>query len=244
MIILHDEQLIFIKPKKVAGTSFEIALSKFATDKDIITKLSPEDEIKRELLSGRRSQNCEWNFPDPKLLRRPKAVAKSLLCIKPNTKYYNHMGLEEIKSLATKEVWSNFKKLSIIRDPFDVIASQYQFRLLKGRIKSMSLMDFVESNPSVLHLNREHYFVDGRISIDVMLRFENLIEDITLHGPAILSGYRQIALDLKKIHAKRSGTSNYKEKYKDEWEELAPILADENRQLIELYYPQYLSRCQ
>ena len=45
MLVLHDYKIIFLKPRKVAGTSFEIALSKFSkNDKDIITNIHKIEE--------------------------------------------------------------------------------------------------------------------------------------------------------------------------------------------------------
>jgi hypothetical protein len=44
VIICHPLKLIFMKTKKVGGTSFEIALSSFCDDDSIITPISPADE--------------------------------------------------------------------------------------------------------------------------------------------------------------------------------------------------------
>ena len=47
MIYLRDHNLLFLKPRKVGGTSFEIALSTFAGPRDIVTPITPSDEIGR-----------------------------------------------------------------------------------------------------------------------------------------------------------------------------------------------------
>lgn len=44
MIFLGKHGLLFLKARKVAGTSFEIALSRFAGPDDIITPIAPDDE--------------------------------------------------------------------------------------------------------------------------------------------------------------------------------------------------------
>lgn len=50
MIISHKYRYIFLKTNKTAGTSVEIALSRFCGPDDIITPITPEDEeIRREL---------------------------------------------------------------------------------------------------------------------------------------------------------------------------------------------------
>lgn len=48
MIISHKHKFIFIKTKKTAGTSIEIALSSICDADDIITRISSEDEKTRK----------------------------------------------------------------------------------------------------------------------------------------------------------------------------------------------------
>ena len=61
MIISHKHQFIFIKTKKTAGTSIEIALSQFCGEKDIITTISEEDEQIRQELNFSSAQNYMKN---------------------------------------------------------------------------------------------------------------------------------------------------------------------------------------
>ena len=57
MIIYHPLKLIFVKTKKVGGTSFEIALSKYCSGNCIITEILPEDEQLRQELGFQPAQN-------------------------------------------------------------------------------------------------------------------------------------------------------------------------------------------
>jgi hypothetical protein len=57
MIVCHERKIIFVKTKKVGGTSFEIALSKFCGPNCIITPITPADEDLRKSLGFRGAQN-------------------------------------------------------------------------------------------------------------------------------------------------------------------------------------------
>ena len=56
MIVLHEHKLIALKPRKVGGTSFEIALSKYASESSIITSINYLDEknVKNLDFAGRK----------------------------------------------------------------------------------------------------------------------------------------------------------------------------------------------
>ena len=47
LLYLSKSNMLFLKPRKVAGTSFEIALSRSAGTADIVTPISLEDELIR-----------------------------------------------------------------------------------------------------------------------------------------------------------------------------------------------------
>ena len=69
MILSHDYRFIFVKPKKVAGTSLEILLSQLCGPDDIITPIARKDEATRSRLGFPGPQNYrkrlrETNFDD------------------------------------------------------------------------------------------------------------------------------------------------------------------------------------
>ena len=59
MIVNHEYRFIFVKTRKTAGTSVEIALSAFSGPGDIITPIKPTDEETRRSLGYRGAQNFE-----------------------------------------------------------------------------------------------------------------------------------------------------------------------------------------
>ncbi len=67
MIVSHKHKFIFIKTRKTAGTSVEIALSKICGKNDILTPISPKDEIYRQEYANISAQNFTIPFSRLKL---------------------------------------------------------------------------------------------------------------------------------------------------------------------------------
>ena len=59
MIVSHKNRFIFLKTRKTAGSSIEIALSKHCGPEDIITKIAPSEEELRLGLGYRGRQNTQ-----------------------------------------------------------------------------------------------------------------------------------------------------------------------------------------
>ena len=59
MIVSYEHNLIFIKPRKVAGTSFEIALRALTGPSDIITPVYDESGAVAEY-SAKQPQNYQY----------------------------------------------------------------------------------------------------------------------------------------------------------------------------------------
>ena len=57
MIISKSNKFVFIKGRKVAGTSIEAGLSMLCTSDDILTPITPIDELLRLKTKGLMTQN-------------------------------------------------------------------------------------------------------------------------------------------------------------------------------------------
>ena len=68
VIASHQHRFVFLKTRKTAGTSVEIALSKVCGPDDVITEISPEDEKLRQAAGGRAPQNFQ-SPPQPQISR-------------------------------------------------------------------------------------------------------------------------------------------------------------------------------
>jgi hypothetical protein len=137
MIISKQNKFVFVKGRKVASTSMEILLSRYCNDMDIITPITPIDELKRISLGG----NCCRNYLKKRMfnsqLRKEKNYLYSILMANdgelsdikiPSCYYNNHMSLSEIESKygVFDESWV---VLAIDRNPYDKIISMINMNL-------------------------------------------------------------------------------------------------------------------
>lgn len=92
MIISHEHKFIFVKTRKRAGTSIEIALSKFCGPDDVICPITESDELVREQVGHRGAQN--YHLP---LSRHRPGDWLQLLKTRKRKVFYNHMSAGEIR---------------------------------------------------------------------------------------------------------------------------------------------------
>jgi hypothetical protein len=107
-----------------------------------------------------------------------------------------------IKRQLGDEIWSNYFKFCVIRNPFDKAVSAYYFfkdcegnrsrikdrQPLFRRIQSKFISSSKRDSPQYLFedwildggmfRDRDNYVIDDRICVDAFIRFENLQEDI------------------------------------------------------------------
>ncbi len=101
MIISHRHKFIFLKPRKVAGTSVEVALAQHCGEDDIVTPIG--------------AFNPEW---DKDQYSHPG---------KKWPGYGRHATLKRIRKQLGRELWDDYFKFAITRNPWDLVVSQYHW---------------------------------------------------------------------------------------------------------------------
>ncbi len=169
MILCKDLNIIFFKTKKVGGTSFEIALSKYCDENDIVTPISPEDEITRANLGYQGPTN-----------HKNRDRSRDLVNLGVTGNFRNHMIAEEIYHNLGHEIFSKSKKISIHREPLDFIVSQYWFQKTGNNKKfvDLSVREWMKLQYKTIEENYKIAPISGPYSPDIILNYETLAADI------------------------------------------------------------------
>jgi hypothetical protein len=124
LILSEQFRFIFIKGKRVGGTSVEIGLSTICGSRDIITPIAPVDELERIRLGGRARNYAFTRECEEAYVERIQTTPRSSLgqVSVPKERYYNHMPLREVIAVYGTSV-SSFDILCVERSPYAKILS-------------------------------------------------------------------------------------------------------------------------
>jgi hypothetical protein len=167
VIVSHTHRLIFIKTKKTAGTSMEIALSAICGPDDVITPISERDEVERRRLGYRGPQNCRVRFG-----RYRSQDALRLALHREPLRFYNHTPAPEIRRLLPREVWDGYYKFCFDRNPWDKAISHYYWQ--GGDARFGNIKDFLLSGRGQPYSNYHLYSIRGFPAMDKIYRYEEI----------------------------------------------------------------------
>jgi len=168
MIISHQYKFIFIKTRKTAGTSIEAFLSQVCAAEDVFTPVHPP-------LFGHQSRNYRGLFnplAEFRVDRGMLAWARTTKHLALRERFYNHMPARLVQLRLPPDVFNDYFKFCVERNPWDKALSYYHMANHKAGGK-LSLQKFVK---------RRQFSVDyplytdaqGRLLVDHVVRFENL----------------------------------------------------------------------
>lgn len=188
MIICYSQNLLFIKTRKTAGTSVEIALSRLCSETDVVTPLVEhygEEELRR---AEGGHPPCNWKKTLPQ--HRTWGEWRELLLSGKRTRMFTqHSTAADIKHAIGEPAWNRLFKFTIERNPWDRAVSRYWWekqrredRFVKAYGKPFpgiteSLRCYAEHKQSWLS-NWGHYTIDDELAVDKVLFYEQLFDDL------------------------------------------------------------------
>lgn len=218
MIISHKHKFIFIKNRKTAGTSMEIALASLCGPKDIITRISKEDEQVRRGLGYPGEQNIYLPLWRYKMEDLPRLMANRSL-----KKYENHMSVKELLKLIPRQTWDEYFTFAFERNPWDKTISHYLWA--NGPKKFGSIKEYLLKRHPGLIRGYDLYSYNYLPAVDKVYKMEEMDEALVDISSRL--GLQQ-PLELPKYKAK-GGIRKDKRHYRD-------ILTEEEKEMISLIY--------
>jgi hypothetical protein len=159
VIVSHEHGFVFMKTRKTAGTSVEIALSRVCGDDDVITPVTDEDEALRRAGGGRGPQNFE---APPNLDRRA----------------FNHMPVSMVRKMLGRKRFESYFSFAIERNPWDAVVSLYHWRFRDADPGDFAAYVASEAVETFATKNQRIYRLKGEVAVDRVLRYESLADEL------------------------------------------------------------------
>lgn len=174
VIVSYRYGYVFLKTRKVAGSSVELFLRRDCGPNDIVTALSQEDEAIAAEVGARAPTDVAARLALPWELS-PRRVRKMIRTRRwPVVReWWGHQPAESVRRQLGEDVWQRSFKFSIVRNPWDRVVSSYYWR--RSRRGDQISLDQVIADAA---RNWEILSIDGRVAVDRVVRFEHLLDDV------------------------------------------------------------------
>ena len=178
MILSHSRKFIFIKTRKVSGTSMEISLSQVGGNDDILTPISFEDELIRLDLGGCLPQNYgdknEQRFRELIRARSP-AVDR----VKHKGRFYNHVPASKVRAHVGQNIWDEYFTFSMERHPYEKVMSVLYYHM-RGRENWNFDKELRRVIKKKNYVNYPVYSDGDQPIVDFIVNYERLQDDLNV----------------------------------------------------------------
>ncbi len=229
MILCHKYKFIFVKTKKTASTSIELLLSKICGKKDIITPVSEltwlgnirrfekvTEEDLREVIKAKPPQNYKGSkffelryffiqfsrFYINKFFSILRSGTKNKVFKKKRRyKYDQHMEISEVKKYINDDIYKEYYKFAVVRDPYDqAISDFYDQSSRPEHIQYKSFDDYLDKRVKYFfYKNKRKFIINNKNELNGIIKYESLQNDLKKIFRLLNVKNKNIFKDLKKI---------------------------------------------
>ncbi len=178
MIASFRHNFIFIKTRKTAGTSIEMALSQSCGPDDVVAPIMLTDELARGIRLQNASPALDGDLREAAARHDNARYNRLLLQLKNNAGFSSHMPAVAIRERLPETFWRSAFKFTIERHPYEKAVSCAYF-LLRHRPADK----FADVLDMTIHRRLFDdfglYTIDGQVVVDRIIRYEHLPADLS-----------------------------------------------------------------
>ena len=152
MIISHKHKFIFIKSRKTAGSSIQLALEKHCGPDDVVCTMGPHTHEELGTYTPRNEKGFE-----------------------------GHDTASMVRSKVGKEIWQNYFTFVFVRNPFDRAVSQFWFDFRGRKRTTQTFKQYLRASATSKltkpYLGNWHFYTDknNQIIVDFVGEYERLL---------------------------------------------------------------------
>ena len=185
MIISYAHNFIFIKTRKTAGSSMEIALSSHAGSDDVVTPLGFDQDSQRyQMYPGLLPQNFSSDKSLEKAFgeaiesgnqRQMRKIFREQMRSSDLLGARRHGSATLAREIAGDQFWNSAFKFTVERHPYEKAVSFAWFRAERNGDFEQALKEILEIG---VYRNFDLYTIDGKKAVDYIIRYEQFDKDV------------------------------------------------------------------
>lgn len=170
MILSHSRKFIFLKTRKTAGTSIEIALTALCDVKDVVTPISIGDEPIRLERTGQTPRNYVLDNEDRPL--REDGIIQPL----KHRDLFSHIRGIHLRNRIDRTAWRSYFKFAVARNPWEQKVSWFHWN---AQYHPEQTFDDVIRMAHARRQNHQIYMDNkGRLLVDEVIDYSNLTDGL------------------------------------------------------------------
>lgn len=160
VLVCHAKKFIYLKTAKTAGTSVEVALQPLCMPPGSAVEHATRESETEFGIVGARQEHA------------------------PGSRWFNHMRAAVLAKELPAEVWTGYRRICAIRNPWDKVVSFFHFKspTMAASDPDLAIAAFRNwlGQPGVqLGMDHHIYTIRGVPVIDTWLRFSHLEDDLS-----------------------------------------------------------------